>query len=95
VLESPENLPLILSQVENRGNQNSRRRGLVKDAIWKSLHHLSALRLKLSSAILCCHMPSAKPVQLKRPISFDEAMRRTVKVLPPLSGKKAKLEENA
>jgi len=35
-------------------------------------------------------MPSAKPIQLKRPISFDEVMKRTVRVPPPPSGKKAK-----
>jgi hypothetical protein len=35
-------------------------------------------------------MPAAKPVQLPHPISFDEAMKRTVKVPPPPSSKKAK-----
>jgi hypothetical protein len=35
-------------------------------------------------------MPAAKPVQLPRPIKFDDAMRRLVKLPPPPSGKKAK-----
>jgi hypothetical protein len=35
-------------------------------------------------------MPAAKPVKIEKPICFDEAMRRAVKVPPPLSGKKAK-----
>jgi len=35
-------------------------------------------------------MPSAKPVRLKQPISFDEAMQRLVRLSPPPTGKKAK-----
>ncbi|HEV3244558.1 MAG TPA: hypothetical protein VGZ31_09115 [Chthoniobacterales bacterium] len=35
-------------------------------------------------------MPKAKPVRLKKPISFDEAMQRLVRLPPPPSGKKAK-----
>jgi len=35
-------------------------------------------------------MPAAKPVQLKRPIKFDEAMRKAMRVPPPPTGKKAK-----
>jgi len=34
-------------------------------------------------------MPKAKPVVLQRPIKFDDAMRRAMRVQPP-SGKKAK-----
>ena len=48
VLEAPKYLLLILSQVENRGNQNSRRFGLVEDAVWKSLHHLSSNVFKVN-----------------------------------------------
>jgi len=35
-------------------------------------------------------VPAAKPVQLKQPLGFDEAMRRLVKLPPPPTGKKAK-----
>jgi hypothetical protein len=35
-------------------------------------------------------MPTAKPVKLSRSVSFDELMKRTIKVPPPPSGKKAK-----
>jgi hypothetical protein len=35
-------------------------------------------------------MPAAKPIQLKHRLTFDEAMRRLVKLPPPPSGKKAK-----
>jgi len=35
-------------------------------------------------------MPKAQPVILPRPVKFDDAMRRAVKVPPPPSGKKAK-----
>jgi hypothetical protein len=34
-------------------------------------------------------MPAKKPVALPRPMKFDEAMRRLVKLPPPPSGKKA------
>jgi hypothetical protein len=34
-------------------------------------------------------MPAAKPVRLKQPLHFDEAMRRLVKLPPLPSGKKA------
>jgi hypothetical protein len=34
-------------------------------------------------------MPAAKPVRLDRPIKFDEAMRRLVKLPRPPSGKKS------
>jgi hypothetical protein len=34
-------------------------------------------------------MPAAKPVRLKRPLEFEDAMRRLVKLPPPPSGKKA------
>jgi hypothetical protein len=35
-------------------------------------------------------MTAAKPVQIKRPIKFDDAMRKAVRVPPPPSEKKAK-----
>jgi len=35
-------------------------------------------------------MPAAKPLQLKRPIKFDDAMRTAMRVPPLLTGKKAK-----
>jgi hypothetical protein len=35
-------------------------------------------------------MPKAKPVQLVRPMRFDEAMQRLVRLPPPPTGKKAK-----
>jgi hypothetical protein len=35
-------------------------------------------------------MPAAKPIQLKRPIKFDDAMRKAMRIPPPPSGKKAK-----
>ncbi len=41
----------------------------------------------------CCDLsfvPAAKPVRLKRPMSFDEAMQRLVRLSAPPSGKKAK-----
>jgi hypothetical protein len=35
-------------------------------------------------------MPAAKPVKIEKPIKFDEAMKRLVRVQPLSSGKKAK-----
>jgi len=35
-------------------------------------------------------MPAAKPVKLPRPLKFDEAMRKGMRVPPPPTGKKAK-----
>jgi hypothetical protein len=35
-------------------------------------------------------MPAAKPVKIDKPIAFDDAMRRLVRLPPPPSGKKAK-----
>jgi len=35
-------------------------------------------------------MPTAKPVKLPRPLKFDDAMRRAMRVPPPPTGKKAK-----
>jgi hypothetical protein len=35
-------------------------------------------------------MPAAKPVRLQRPIKFDDAMRRLVRLPPPPTSKKAK-----
>jgi hypothetical protein len=35
-------------------------------------------------------MPAAKPIKMPKEIDFDEAMRRTMAVPPPPSGKKAK-----
>lgn len=34
-------------------------------------------------------MPAAKPVKIDKPIPFDDAMRRLVKLPPPPTGKKA------
>jgi hypothetical protein len=34
-------------------------------------------------------MPAPKPVKLPNQVDFDEAMRRTLQVPPPPSGKKA------
>jgi hypothetical protein len=44
----------------------------------------------LAKCAMIQHMPAAKPVRLKRPMSFDEAMQRLVRLSPPPSGKKAK-----
>jgi hypothetical protein len=35
-------------------------------------------------------MPAAKPVKIDKPLPFDEAMRRAVRIPPPPTGKKAK-----
>jgi hypothetical protein len=35
-------------------------------------------------------MPAAKPVKIDKPIKFDEAMRKAMRVSPPTKGKKAK-----
>jgi hypothetical protein len=34
-------------------------------------------------------MPAAKPVRIDKPIKFDDAMRRAMRVPPPPCGKKA------
>jgi hypothetical protein len=36
------------------------------------------------------NVPKANPVKIEKPIKFDEAMRRAMRVPPPPSGKKAK-----
>jgi hypothetical protein len=35
-------------------------------------------------------MPAAKPIRIDRPIKFDDAMRRLIRLPPLPSGKKAK-----
>jgi len=61
VLESPKYLLLVLSQVENRRNENSLWLGLVEDAVWKSLHYLPANALKVS---LCNFRKSSNAGQI-------------------------------
>lgn len=40
-------------------------------------------------------MPKANPVSLKRPLPFDEAMRKLMNIPPPPSGKKARAKRKA
>ncbi len=48
VPEAPEYLLFVLSEVENRCHENSRWMRFVEDAVWKSLHHLSANVFKVN-----------------------------------------------
>jgi len=63
-----------------------------KPTNWLTVGLSRRLFAKSSGACFTCKatMPKAKPVQLVRPMRFDEAMQRLVKLSPPPSGKKAK-----